>query len=215
MSTLERKLREREARRELILSSALQVIAEQGIRATTIDRIAECAELGKGTIYYYFPSKEAILEALLEASIDQYFHGILARVSQAATPAELAKVVVEQALRNYSANPRLFRFYFMLLADPSGAELLQRFADRHLACMAELRTALANRWGLSPDQAKALADFLGTFVHGVLALAVSGRDAQRVSQAATAALSTFLSDVASVRPDTEQTHSKSIQGGTR
>lgn len=211
MGTVERKLKEREARRELILRSALQAIAEQGIRATTIDRIAECAELGKGTIYYYFSSKEAILDALLAASLDQYFHGVLARVTKAATPAAMAEAVVLQALRNYTANPPLFRFYFMLLADPSGAELLQHFSDRHLTRMAELRAAIETRWGLSPAQARCLADFLGTYVHGVLALAVSGRDAQRVRQEATAALNAYLSKFAGADEETLNNRSK---GGT-
>ncbi len=213
MGTVERKLREREARRELILHAALETIAEQGIRATTIDRIAERAELGKGTIYYYFPSKEAILEALLAASIDQYFHGILARIAQSATPTDLAQAVVEQALRNHAANPPLFRFYFMLLADPSGAELLQRFSDRHLACMAELRTAIGARWGLSSSQAHRLADFFGTYVHGVLALAVAGRDAQRVGQAAIAALDAFLTEASGVNGNPKHAHS--TKGGVR
>jgi len=205
MGTVERKLREREARRELILRSALQVISEQGIRQATVDQIAERAELGKGTIYYYFTSKEAILESLLEASLDQYFHGVLAQIARAASLAEMAQAVVEQALRNHMANPPLFRFYFMLLADPSGAELLGRFSQRHLTRMRELRRAIAARWGLSATRSRQLADFLGTYVHGALALAVSGRDARQVGREAIAALAALLSEVGSQEESIGQT----------
>lgn len=208
MGTVERKLREREARRELILRSALQVIAAQGIRQATVDQIAERAELGKGTIYYYFTSKEAILESLLEASLDQYFHGILAQIAQADRLTEMAQAVLQQVLRNHAANPPLFRFYFMLLADPSGAQLMQRFSHRHLRRMSELRTAIAARWGLSPTPVRRLADFLGTYVHGVLALAVSGRDPGQVGRDATAALIAFLSEVSSHGEISPHTHSK-------
>ncbi|NIT76010.1 MAG: helix-turn-helix transcriptional regulator, partial [Thermoplasmata archaeon] len=54
MGVTERRLREREARVELILSSALRVFTARGLREATMEEIAEEAELGKGTIYYYF-----------------------------------------------------------------------------------------------------------------------------------------------------------------
>jgi AcrR family transcriptional regulator len=61
MGVLERKTRERHDRREEILNSAERVFERKGILAATIDDIAREAELGKGTLYNYFPSKEAIL----------------------------------------------------------------------------------------------------------------------------------------------------------
>ena len=61
MGTTERKERERNLRREEILAAAERVFAQKGIISTTIDDIAREAELGKGTLYNYFPSKEAIL----------------------------------------------------------------------------------------------------------------------------------------------------------
>ncbi|MBE0673842.1 MAG: helix-turn-helix transcriptional regulator, partial [Bacteroidales bacterium] len=61
MGVTERKEKERLRRREDILDSAERVFTEKGIIATTIDDIAREAELGKGTLYNYFPSKEAIL----------------------------------------------------------------------------------------------------------------------------------------------------------
>jgi AcrR family transcriptional regulator len=60
----DRKARERAARREAILEAARAVFAEKGLRASTIDDIAEAAELGKGTIYLYFKSKEQMFAAL-------------------------------------------------------------------------------------------------------------------------------------------------------
>lgn len=61
MGVTERKERERTVRREEILTAAEKVFADKGIVASTIDDIAREAELGKGTLYNYFPSKEAIL----------------------------------------------------------------------------------------------------------------------------------------------------------
>lgn len=61
MGITERKERERLRRREEILDAAERIFAGKGILYSTIDDIAREAELGKGTLYNYFPSREAIL----------------------------------------------------------------------------------------------------------------------------------------------------------
>jgi AcrR family transcriptional regulator len=52
------------ARREEILDAARRVFAARGFRGTTIADIAEEARIALGTIYLYFPSKEAVFGAL-------------------------------------------------------------------------------------------------------------------------------------------------------
>ena len=52
------------ARREEILAAARRVFAARGFRGTTIADIAEEAGIALGTIYLYFPSKEAVFAAL-------------------------------------------------------------------------------------------------------------------------------------------------------
>lgn len=69
MSTKERKVKEKEARREAILEAARSVFVEKGLRGSTVDEIAARAELGKGTIYLYFKIKEAIYMALIEKGL--------------------------------------------------------------------------------------------------------------------------------------------------
>jgi len=71
MSVLSRREREKLARRKSILQAARELFYLHGYQASTIDKIAEKAELSKGTIYSYFDSKDelyvsAIIEAFLE-----------------------------------------------------------------------------------------------------------------------------------------------------
>ena len=42
------------------------------INAITVSEIAQTAGMGKGSIYYYFSSKEAILEALVERTYEAF-----------------------------------------------------------------------------------------------------------------------------------------------
>ncbi len=64
MSIQERKEREREQRREAILDAAQKIFFEKGLVATTMDEIAEAAELSKGTLYLYYTSKEDLYLAV-------------------------------------------------------------------------------------------------------------------------------------------------------
>lgn len=51
---------------------ALQALLENNtIQNITVSEIARKAEMGKGSIYYYFPSKEAILDALIERNYEK------------------------------------------------------------------------------------------------------------------------------------------------
>jgi AcrR family transcriptional regulator len=54
--------------RQALLDAAARGFAEHGYHRTNIDRVSEDAGLAKGTVYNYFPSKQAIFTAaLLEA----------------------------------------------------------------------------------------------------------------------------------------------------
>ncbi len=52
-----------------ILDAALAVFAERGLAAARIDDIARRAGLSKGTIYLYFPNKEALFREVIRHSV--------------------------------------------------------------------------------------------------------------------------------------------------
>ena len=61
-SRRERKKRET---RERIITTALELFGRKGIENTTVDEIAAAADIGKGTIYNYFRTKEDIVVAFV------------------------------------------------------------------------------------------------------------------------------------------------------
>jgi AcrR family transcriptional regulator len=70
--------RRKERTRGDILRAAEQVMARKGVHATKIADIAEAADVGVGTFYLHFETKEAVFDALvadtvlhLKAAIDQ------------------------------------------------------------------------------------------------------------------------------------------------
>ena len=69
MGIAERKEREKQLRREEIVLAAEKVFFSKGFDLSTMDDIAEEAELSKGTLYLYFKSKEDLHMAVARKSI--------------------------------------------------------------------------------------------------------------------------------------------------
>ena len=62
MGLKDRRLREKEQRRQQILDAARAMVLQYGVTAVSIQQIAKKAELSVGTIYLYFENKEEILK---------------------------------------------------------------------------------------------------------------------------------------------------------
>jgi TetR/AcrR family transcriptional regulator, cholesterol catabolism regulator len=57
-------------RRELILSTAAEMVARKGLRATTVRAIADAVGVFSGSLYHHFPSKHAIVDEVLTRYLD-------------------------------------------------------------------------------------------------------------------------------------------------
>ena len=60
-----RRERKKAAIRAHILSTAIQLFSQHGLDSVTVDQIADAADIGKGTIYNYFSTKEDIVVAFM------------------------------------------------------------------------------------------------------------------------------------------------------
>jgi AcrR family transcriptional regulator len=65
MTTVARRERKKIAVRSQILSTAIDLFSRYGLEAVTIDEMAAAADVGKGTIYNYFATKEDIVVAFM------------------------------------------------------------------------------------------------------------------------------------------------------
>ena len=55
--------------RERLFRGALELFAQKGFAETTVEDITEAADVGKGTFFNYFPSKDHILLAFGEMQL--------------------------------------------------------------------------------------------------------------------------------------------------
>ena len=72
------------------------------LQTISVSEIAQTAGIGKGSIYYYFPSKDAILEALVERNYEKPLTTAKTLSSQTDIPPFTRMAMIFQACRNAS-----------------------------------------------------------------------------------------------------------------
>lgn len=108
-----RKEREKSARQRDILMAARHLFNLKGYYKTTLEEIAQHAEFGKGTIYNYFPSKEALFYGIIDQLARETLD--IARSSVEASKGsarELFAAYARALVSHVRANADLFRLIF-------------------------------------------------------------------------------------------------------
>jgi len=94
---------------DAILEAAAHILVAHGFEATTTRQVAEKAGVSIGSLYQYFPSKEALITALVERQVQRVLE-VCTEALQARGPRPPKEVVREVALglmKAYAVNPRL------------------------------------------------------------------------------------------------------------
>ncbi|WP_026406284.1 TetR/AcrR family transcriptional regulator [Actinomadura rifamycini] len=100
--------------RERIIQAAARVFVEHGYAAGTTNRIADEAGLSIGSLYQYFPNKDAILLELTRRHIDDGRRAVTAALERG-LPArwdERIALLVDTALEAHRGDPRLHQVLF-------------------------------------------------------------------------------------------------------
>jgi AcrR family transcriptional regulator len=129
---VEKKQGRRERRRaeihDRLFRAALKLFAERGFSATTIEDITEAADVGKGTFFNYFPSKEHLLTAFSEIRMD-IIRGALA----------------EARAGKESIHDILHRMYHELMREPTETQEMARSLLITLLASEPVRTFACRR----------------------------------------------------------------------
>ena len=97
MGVKERKIRELESRKSLILNTAKELFSEKGFSNVTLDDIATAIEFSKGTIYTHFNSKEEIYALILL----NHLNVLLTRLEEAGKACKDTASCIRSCLNTY------------------------------------------------------------------------------------------------------------------
>src|SRR4030095_941147 len=103
-----RRREDPEARRAQILDAARRTLGASGFQGTTVDRIASEAGVSVGLLYRFFPSKSAIVRAIMVEDVQAPLHQIAGVLKKASTqPAILPHLIAELVIAQPLARERL------------------------------------------------------------------------------------------------------------
>ena len=136
---LSRRERRSAELRERLFRAALRLFASKGYAETTVEDITEAADVGKGTFFNYFPSKEHILMAFGEMQLAK-LEAVIREVKTADQPMiDVLRSLVLRMTEEPIRNPAIIRALLQanLSSVPVRGEML-RIHDRNRALLGQL-----------------------------------------------------------------------------
>lgn len=106
-----------EERRREILAAAARVFSRHGYRLTDVQDIADQADVGKGTVYRFFGSKEELFLATVEARIEGLREDLNEAVAPWEDPLEKLRVGVRRYLRYFDEHPHTVELFIQERAE--------------------------------------------------------------------------------------------------
>ena len=108
-SSPDRRQRRSAEIRERLFRAALSLFAQKGFAETTVEDITEAADVGKGTFFNYFPSKDHILVAFGEMQLAK-LEAAIAEVRRTNKPiSEFLRLLGPRMIQEPARNPEIIR----------------------------------------------------------------------------------------------------------
>lgn len=131
---------------DVVCEATIQLLLSEGMRKLTTTRVAEKAGVSVGTLYQYYPNKQAVLYAVLQRHLNQVADAMEAACAgQRGRPLrEMVDVVVRGFVQAKTARIDESRALYLVAADLNAAVLVADAGKR-------MRTALANMLSTAAD----------------------------------------------------------------
>lgn len=155
-----------------LVRSGLAVIAQRGLYETTVEHITEAADLGKGTFYAHFSSKEDLVRHLLQDGFDALIAADRGTAAGKGGPADrlaaLLHAQFEVLARRRDLIILLHQVRGLLIIEPAARQALRQEYQRYVDFLAEACRQALDRPRLGVAEARDLACAVAGFVAGTL-----------------------------------------------
>jgi AcrR family transcriptional regulator len=192
------------ATRRRILDALAVHMAAGTFDSVSMDAIAQAAGVSPATLYRYFPSREALFDAIA----DDTFYRRLGDLPYPRTPDEIAQVM-QRSFKSFDTDPDFVRSYF--LTNLGRTARVRGRKRRVEAIQAALRPATA---GLDEEQrvaAEAIIAYLASIQAWITIQEEFGLTGAQVGQAVSWAIATLLSDLR-LQQEQHCTHGPEVKG---
>lgn len=131
------------AKRQLIMSAALDLFSLYGIHGTSLDQVAERADVSKTNLLYYFPAKEALYIAVLKDILAIWLAPLKALQADQ-QPIDAIRHYIALKLAVSRDHPQASRLFCLEMIQ--GAPLLKQELAGELKTLFEDKVLIIRRW---------------------------------------------------------------------
>jgi AcrR family transcriptional regulator len=124
--------------RKRILHAALTEFSDKGFHASTIDSIAERADIAKGTVYRYFKTKESIFTALKEDTMSEFVDLARRDLSIEEDVLKIIESIIKMYLSFFEQNSSFFKVIIQEHKD-FGREFSEKFIHELILALPGLK----------------------------------------------------------------------------
>lgn len=127
-----------------IAAVAVRVFAECGYEGTSIATVAEKAGLSKQNLMYYFPTKQALYQRVLDEVLDEWLERMEVLAAEDQEPAEVLRTYIQAKLKFSREQPWASRVYAMEVI--SGAQLYGAQIQRRVIPLLRKDIEVFEKW---------------------------------------------------------------------
>ena len=179
MGITERKEKQKQEIKKMILEASMKLFMEQGFENVSIRKIAELIEYSPTTVYLYFKDKNEILLYLHEMGFQkmaEYFADLWTIKNPLLRLAKMGEYYIRFGLEN----PAYYELMFILKAPMEALEALDancewKSGDQALGKLKEIIQECMDKKLIEKGDVNAVAMSIWSMVHGMVALAVRDR----------------------------------------
>jgi AcrR family transcriptional regulator len=175
--TLSKREFQRQERRRQILDAALLVFAQKGFHAANVSDVASQAGVSQGTIYWYFESKEALLENVVSEGFQNLIRPFMDMLrDETVSPLERLRATLSETLTWSMEHAEQLRLVLQFWTQPElldpGSEfasaLDQVYGSQIVGALAPVVAEAMRQGEIAPGDAEALAVVTAAMVDGLM-----------------------------------------------
>jgi len=154
---------------EQIILAARRVFARYGFSKTTMEDISTEVEMGKASLYYYFPTKENLFQAAIKHEQDEFIKKADSLIQNHTSAGEKLKIYVEERLKFIQELVNLGTLSFNAVHDRHTIflKMYESFAEREISIIKKIIREGQSVGEFTSNIPKNYAELLMHLLHGL------------------------------------------------
>jgi len=138
-----KKTRIQQINEQRILDAALDIFSTFGFRGTTVDQVAQAAEMSKPNLLYYFRRKQDMYVAVLDRTLEMWLNPF-EDIDENGDPEQEILAYIKRKLEFSKNQPEASRLFMSEILQ--GAPLLKPLLQTRVKSLVEAKSAVFRKW---------------------------------------------------------------------